>query len=378
MPILSFLFRSLSVEARAGSRYGIRLAWVGLALLVIFLTQKAYFRVSAPGLEVFRSLLAFDYICMTIISIPLFGRIIIEEREEQALELLRMTALSPNGLLFGKYGGRLLTLAILLAAQWPFAWLYYTLGGILPKQILAGYLQLSCYLVFLSAVALWAGVAARGMGGVTWRCLLLTLPLFAWEILTLLRESCEVLLGRYIVPRSFRILIRKLEPSCLMERINDILLGKYTMLSVGVPVLCLVAGLVFLVLAARCFRDLPDDLAAPEPARPQVITMTADSANDKLAKAGALRAWCVDRCWRWPLAWGTFHFSTGGLTAALFRVAVFIPVAGHLFMTLIGEGAAHSRQDMGQSFIGIGVVGCVLESIWFVSRIFAQEWRWQT
>ena len=160
---LALMTRGLRFDCRRWQMHALRFLLVGFFLLFLFVAWLSSLTAlgSAPGLTFFWSITFTNYAFVTLAGMSFFTSTITEEKEEQTLGLLKMAGVNPLGILLGKLGPRLVNALLLLAIQFPFVQLAVTLGGVLHRQVLAGYITLAGYIVLMAGVGLIASVIAH-------------------------------------------------------------------------------------------------------------------------------------------------------------------------------------------------------------------------
>ncbi|MFO1022209.1 MAG: hypothetical protein U0903_16185 [Planctomycetales bacterium] len=154
----ALLIRGLNEDARSLGMHLVRAVFVGLALFgcLSFFFQQGVF--GAPGLAAFRLMIYVDAIGFALIGVSYFSAAIAEEREQGMLGLLKMSGISPLGLLLGKSTLRLLPACMGLILQVPLILLAITLGGVRYEQIAAAVCALLAFLVLLVNLSLFMSV----------------------------------------------------------------------------------------------------------------------------------------------------------------------------------------------------------------------------
>ncbi len=158
--LFALFIRSVREDTRAKLPVILRVALIGLILLIIWANQRDFTR-SAPGLRFFGYVMMLNLGFIPIAALSIFPSAITEEKEDETLPLLRMTNLNPLSILLGKSTSRLLGALLLLAVQIPFTLLAITLGGVSFPQILMGYAILGATTFFLCNLALFLSVVCR-------------------------------------------------------------------------------------------------------------------------------------------------------------------------------------------------------------------------
>ena len=183
--LFALFIRSIREDTRAKLPVLLRVALIGIILLIIWSSHRNFTQSSAPGLQFFTSVMMLNLGFIALAALSLFPSAITEEKEDETLPLLRMTNLNPLSILLGKSTSRLLSSLLLLAVQIPFTLLAITLGGISFGQILSAYAILAATTFFLCNLALLASVISRTtmrasiLVGVTGVALYIVLPAFA-------------------------------------------------------------------------------------------------------------------------------------------------------------------------------------------------------
>lgn len=183
--LFALFIRSIREDTRAKLPVLLRVALIGIILLIIWSSHRNFTRSSAPGLQFFTTVMMLNLGFIALAALSLFPSAITEEKEDETLPLLRMTNLNPLSILLGKSTARLLSALLLLAVQIPFTLLAITLGGISFAQILSAYAILAATTFFLCNLALLTSVISRTtlrasiLVGVTGVALYIVLPAFA-------------------------------------------------------------------------------------------------------------------------------------------------------------------------------------------------------
>lgn len=89
------------------------------------------------------------------------GQAIIDEKDEQTLELLAITRLSPDKILWGKLISRLIGVEAMMLAGLPVLAVVLGFGGVGPLDMFAAFLLANVTLVVTGAVATFCGLYAR-------------------------------------------------------------------------------------------------------------------------------------------------------------------------------------------------------------------------
>ncbi|TWT50016.1 ABC-2 family transporter protein [Thalassoglobus neptunius] len=156
--ILALVKRALQTDARQLRGHVIRFLLGAFILWMLFVYQATAGLSTAPGLDLFRSVMVCNYLAITIAGTAFFSSAITEEKEERTLGLLRMAGVGSTSLILGKWIPRLICAALLLSVQIPFNFLSVTLGGVLWQQVVACYLTLFAHLYLVGNLGLLASV----------------------------------------------------------------------------------------------------------------------------------------------------------------------------------------------------------------------------
>lgn len=149
----ALLGRGLNLMARSGEPHLVVLLFAVPALLGIF-QCFAMQHMTAPGLAAFNILVYGDAICLVVLGTPYFAAAIAEEQEQGMLGLLKLSGISPVGLILGKSTVRLFPTCLGLVLQVPLILLAVTLGGVTYSQIGAAFFALLAFLILLVNISL--------------------------------------------------------------------------------------------------------------------------------------------------------------------------------------------------------------------------------
>ncbi len=375
LPVLALFGRALRTDARSPAKYLVRAAALACLLLSLAAAQESARYSGAPGLIVFGFFVTLNLVGITLLGCSYFATAITEEREEQALGLLRMTSLDSAAILLGKTGGRLIFALLLLAAQLPIVFLALALGGLAPEQILAAGVALGCWLVFCACFGLLASVVCRRSSAA---CASATAALL-W-ILIGTQFVAGILWGSYgsagLSPPWLLVMLggacsgmQVLSP---FNRIAEIMRG-----GSGAAIFTVHAFISLAVAAAFAFlawvlfrsgrRDEVPAGIAPRQTRRRIL-------GRKRLGAG-----------RDPIAWKDYHFVAGGRVVLTLRIFGFLALAGYYiyFHGISFSDGFLGERDIAYEFIGVafvvwGLVVFWLESSILAGRMFRTEVRRQT
>jgi hypothetical protein len=157
--ILALLQRALREECRQTTPWLVRAGLALFSALLILPAGTTGEAVSgAAGLALLRLVAWASLGFLLVFAAPSFATSITEEKEEEALPLLRLTDLTPLALLLGKSASRLLASLVLLLAPLPFLFALMPLGGVSLHQVTATYACLLAFAFFLNGAGTLASV----------------------------------------------------------------------------------------------------------------------------------------------------------------------------------------------------------------------------
>jgi hypothetical protein len=157
MKVTNFAKQTILMDNRNGWVY-LQRTLIGLsATLSIYLVQNRV-NSGSSGLLFFSYFLPVTFIFMSLAAISTFSSSIASEKEEGNLQLVLMTGISPLACISGRASGKAFQLFFLYLILIPSSLFAVTLGGISFNQILSAYIYLTFWLLFVSAISLWASV----------------------------------------------------------------------------------------------------------------------------------------------------------------------------------------------------------------------------
>ncbi|MCA8992039.1 MAG: ABC transporter permease [Planctomycetaceae bacterium] len=158
----ALLQRSIRNDALKPRAHWARIAAVLFILVLLCVAHANDDNSLAPaGLRFFSGLSHLGTVLILLAGFGHFVTAITEEKEEGTLGLLLLANMSPVSILLGKSTARVISSWLLFAAQFPFALLALTLGGITVRQIAATYIALAMFLFMIANLALLASTCAR-------------------------------------------------------------------------------------------------------------------------------------------------------------------------------------------------------------------------
>ncbi|MCK5802536.1 MAG: hypothetical protein KAI66_06870 [Lentisphaeria bacterium] len=395
-PVFALFHRSLLTESRG---YGLYLRRCAMLVFVWFflkiVSDSAGWR-NAPGLQFFQYLMVINLVAITITGIQQFATAITEEKEEGTLVLLRMTALSPAAIMLGKSTSRLLLVLFLVLAQIPFTVLAVTLGGISSRQILAGYIVLTTYTIFLANMALfWSVLCRRGgsaamlTGGTLFAYLVF--PYWGREVLReMVRDG--MLRKNGWVNAYGKWACKWLTESSPITQAGKILRTGYTdfpwalqaTFAIAASVACF--GLAWLLFDWTTRR--PPAGASGLSRKAKKKKKTGSSAEEGAPRRPPSRLHRFLRGGRPPavnaLAWKEFHFGVGGWllftlrALAIFGLPVFFELLNSYNGSWYGACSRFDLSDYGEGLMGFALFGAGFEALFIGAGLFGREVRAST
>ncbi|MEZ5941063.1 MAG: ABC transporter permease subunit [Planctomycetaceae bacterium] len=276
------------------------------------------------GLTFFTEVSHLGTILVLLAGFGHFVTAITEEKEEGTLGLLLLANMSPISILMGKSTARVLSSWMLFAAQFPFALLALTLGGITVKQIAATYIALAMFLFMIANLALLASTCARRtvqavvllgfllflvLGSIPW--LHYQLNFLSGPGLPL--DSSWATWGKELMETYKQVSVSHRVDAILQIRYSEGLWSTQATFS-----FCI--GMAAFLLSAIVFQRIVWVADISDPPRWQA------------AKTSESRAWnVVPRVGRAPLAWKDFHFVFGGYAYWVIKLFAFVVYASLVF-----------------------------------------------
>ncbi len=159
--LLTLLSHSLRQESRSTTSHRFRIGSLLVATWMLLSAHYYSWFVGGVGREFLRSLTYLDLLLILVAGSNYFGSVITEEKEQGTLGLLKLAGFSNAGLIFGKSTARIVIALLIFLIQLPLAFLAIVLGGTTVTQIMAAYLALAAYLIFLGNVGLFLSIVSR-------------------------------------------------------------------------------------------------------------------------------------------------------------------------------------------------------------------------
>ncbi|MGO8705927.1 MAG: ABC transporter permease [Candidatus Brocadiia bacterium] len=370
MPILALFGFARRFESRRYTTYLARTAVAGVILLYLMLARAGGSMTGAPGLEFFTAVVYVNLAFITLAGLSYFASAIAEEKEEATLGLLRMTRLSPLAILLGKSASRWIGVTLLLLVQLPFTFLAITLGGVAMAQIVAAYVALLAYLVFVSGLAVFCSLLAPNTakaGGLVAAALAVfyAAPPGGNALLDLLVVKGWLMKNGPVQTdvQAFLALVRQSSP---VERVQEILATGFSGSPLGFQVLTnAVMGVGLFLLAWPLFDWLTREQKEPTPYRGMLSTRR--------------RLFSPGRAWRNALMWKDFHFLAGGMVIMIGKFILYGAVIAGAFIWLHREDPRLKfTPDYCQGLKYVLLAAVLIETLIYASRIFNEETAWRT
>ncbi|MCM8532639.1 MAG: ABC transporter permease [Lentisphaeraceae bacterium] len=156
---LALFKRAILVDNRLLANY---LSWLASGILLFFfLITLSSFDTSGLGIKLLGMVAGVNLATIVLSGIIGFSSTITEEKEESTIGLLLMSGISPTALIFSKSMARVTRGLFLILSQLPFVFLAVTLGGVSLNQVIALYLTLISFTIFLAFYCTFFSVICR-------------------------------------------------------------------------------------------------------------------------------------------------------------------------------------------------------------------------
>lgn len=289
-PIMALMVRAQTEDSRRILTYLGRMAFLGIVFFIVIMEEVSSSRSGAPGRKLFEVVTALDLLFLTLGSVSHLAPAIAEEKDEATMSLLRMTRLNPISILFGKGVAKSIELWIIILLQAPLVLLSITLGGVSVAQVIAAFVTMTAYLIFLTGLTLFISTLSnRTSVAVTATIMALLafhfLPLIIRDMLNYWTWLPAVYLWE--MSPFFRI------ERILSTRFSGSLLSIQTVSNAAM-------GVVFFLLAWLCFDRFSRNMKEPSPPR----LFFSHKGRQSSMKPGQI--------WRWALMWKDYNFMAGG------------------------------------------------------------------
>ncbi len=362
---LTLLNRSVRGDALKSHAHWSRLLSVLILLILLFIAHFRSTYAITPGLDFFRSMAHLGIALICLAGVGHFANSVTEEKEEGTLGLLLLANISPLAILLGKSTNRVLSAILIFAAQFPFALLSITLGGITITQIFATYISLAAFLFLIANLALLSSVVSRRSSEAGALMVLLTLVVMGMVPALDHFFSQLATFGYLSLSGSLGATLESLnafhEKTSVIQQVSRIFEPNGTYAVFGLQVLySLVAGVFFFLLAWLRFRQV---VWTPESVEPQRVAISTRR-----------RRWfpLMSRPWKVALAWKDFYFISGGPLLVIAKV-IFYPLwislciyySSKIHRVTMVSGEAFARDSL--------LVVLAIEVLLFASLFFNTE-----
>ena len=364
-PALALLTRELRIDVRRKRSHLLRLAFAGLLFLTLASAEAASAMTGAPGLDFFRSITYFNFGVLTLAGLGYFPTTITEDKDVSTFDLLKLAGIGPLALLLGKSTTRLLTTLLILAVQLPFTLLAVTLGGVLPRQVLAMYASLAAYAMLLANLGLLCSVISRSSAVATgWAAILLGLYFVgipevndAWQAAV----QGQAINANSETARLIQSAVSSLRDASIWYRISDVLNARFAgrVWSDHVSISLAAAGMLFgLSWCSLRFVTRTD--------RGRRLLLGRRRGREQVRRSR--------RAWSSALLWKELYGSFGGPSAILVRtLAYLVAVVAVGLITLEPPVRRLDRESFHNSVIGLTLILLAAESSVYASLILRAE-----
>jgi ABC-type transport system involved in multi-copper enzyme maturation permease subunit len=165
------LERELIRTARRRNTYLLRFAFAAALLILLWsfwssevehamLDDRS--RLSRLGRQLFEGYSWLQFILLTTLTPILVAQSVIEERDRRTIELLAITRLTPEEILWGKLLSRILGMGSLVVAGTPVLAMCLSLGGVAPLDVVNVLVQSATVVLSAAAMATFVGLFAPG------------------------------------------------------------------------------------------------------------------------------------------------------------------------------------------------------------------------
>lgn len=378
---LALFQRALRMDALYARGHLVRLLLGTLIFASLVWAHYHSFRLTSPGLQFFRAICLLNTGFVILAGTSIFATPITEEKEEGTLGLLKMAGISRLGILLGKSTARVVISLLLLAVQLPFTMLAITLGGITLPQIIAAYLLLGGFLLYVANLGLFCSVYCRRSGTAAG----LTAAVLALQFLItpLFRSALQrgILVG--VLPPAHPVVtwletrLQSFSDFSIFTRLQHVLAGNLASANPpGYAWFSTLFAAALFSLSWACFDRFTGDVAAEGPSRLVPLPRRKRSRPP------------LGRSWSNAMMWKEFHFGTGGWHFMLVKVWFYCML---LLITAMVVGQTtrpwhlldaiwlrYQWHDFGTSVMLLTLVSAVIELSLVATCLFRDEVRWHT
>ncbi|WP_231740987.1 ABC transporter permease [Thalassoglobus neptunius] len=319
---------------------------------------------SAPGLDLFRSIAFLAIALINLAGVGHFCNSITEEKEEGTLSLLLLANISPLGILLGKSTNRILSVILIFAAQFPFALLAVTLGGITVLQIVATFLALSAHLFLIANLSLLMSVWSRRSqeAAAAMVMVLMILYGFPYAVYQAARQARRSTIFQSAGLSEWSDWLLDLNAQIsVVDQVQRILGtdGDYQFLSWQL-ISSLIFGTIAFLIAWASFCRI---IWAPDTDRPTRMDVKTRSRWKSIL---------IPRAWRQAVTWKDYYFIAGGISGLIARV-VFYSISLLIMVFYRRKIYAQMEIDGVQLFRDLLLVLLCIETLVLASQFFHTE-----
>lgn len=321
---LALTERALRYDARIQHGHLLRLLVAVCVIGMLFIAVTVPNQV--PGRFLMQGLMYGNAVLITVLAPIYFGNCITEEKEEKTLSLLVLANISPIALLGGKVFPRLLSIALILLVQIPFALLSITLGGVLLQQLFASYLALFGYLLAIAGFSTLMSVAFKRSSSAIGMAIL---GLFLFHVLSPLLWAIGPVVnavgstqvagaihdsGNWFAGLNVFFRLGVVTESTFAER-WEMLVSKQFVFNCGFGLICLSLGLA------------------------TFNWFNADPEAEVIRQKRSRLVGTTQRVWSWPVVWKEYYLIGGGHQMAFIKlIAYTLLIGGTAGAAWIGNG----------------------------------------
>lgn len=371
-PTFALMIRAFRQDSRSVRGHAARFVLVLLIWMCMSWAQSMSTIFGAPGLQFFTSICYLNFVFISVAGISFFATPITEEKEEDTIGLLKMAGMTRGALLFGKSTTRLLGGMILLLVQLPFTLLAITLGGVTLAQVLAAYIALLAYMIFIANLGLLCSVVCKRSGTASaLTAIMLALFCVVPNIGSLLiipgLQNMQSISSSGDLSKSLTTFFDNWHAIIIYNRIDTILTTGFAesplSLQVGVS----------LVVATCCFG---------------LAWLLFDVCTRNVGTAEADPVWCLrrfrspfgtresTRVWKEALAWKDFYFIAGGhrmMILKFFGYLIILGVTSLVSWKSTGQRPWDDIEEQGQLIMAVALTLMVIECAALAARVFHTE-----
>jgi len=288
---------SLKMDSKSIYPHIIRAVFSFIMFFSISIAFMDAFGTSRTGLRFFETMCYLNVLLITVSGVSYFVTALTEEKDAGTFALLRLAGMTALSITLGKSTSRLVSSLMLLVIQLPFTFLAITLGGVLWQQIIASYIALAAWMVFVANLALFCSVRcatsgrAAGMAGAILGLMLVLPGLIVNGVAAFPAGFVPGVISETLnsIPPAF-------ESISIFERLRVLLQTDRPVVFFGQQFW------ISMAIATALFA---------------ISTLTLDFWSAPVEAGGpsenpAIRRWSVGRSWPMAVMWKEFLFFTGG------------------------------------------------------------------